>query len=178
MPARFDLITVDAVEPRATAAPIIEGTDFVVELDEDDGRWLVLASPTLPQRFGLQRSDAREVSARPGSLEDVFDGCITIPVADPSVTSQFFSSALELSVSGQHLEVDGRAVMRIVEGSAVPSNVHLDFICEVDEFGDEVDRLLSLGATRIGPHRSAYWGESQIFMGAGGGLFCLNAYPD
>lgn len=97
MPTRFDLIAVDAVEPRETAAPFIERSDFRIELDEDDGRWLVLASPTQLQRLGLQRSDHREVAARKGSLDDVLGGGLTLEVADPTTTAEFFRAAFGLA---------------------------------------------------------------------------------
>lgn len=73
------------------------------------------------------------------------------------------------------MELDGRPVLRLVQGTPQPSNLHLDPVCALDEFTGEVERLHDLGATRIGPHHSVHWGESQIFAGRGGGIFCLNA---
>lgn len=178
---RFDLITVDVVEPRATAASLVAwDTQFSVELDEDDGRWLVVAEPN-GRRFGLQRSDGREVRARAGSIDDVRDGCVPLVVSDVDASAAFFCAALGLEIEPSlqgRLVFDGRPVIRLVESVPVRSSVHLDVICDPSEFAIEADRLLDLGATRIGPLRSAAWGTSQIFAAPSGGVFCLNAYSE
>lgn len=181
MAMRFDLITIDVVEPRQTAAGLIASEPhFSIELDEDDGRWLVVAEAH-GRRFGLQRSDRREVDARVGSIEDVGDGCVSLSVTAVHTSERFFCDAMGLAVDVQsgpdrRLTLDGVPVIQLVEAAPVASNVHLDFVCGTEEFATEADRLLDLGATRMGPLRSAEWGTSQIFTAPGGGVFCLNAY--
>jgi len=179
MALTFDLITVDVAEPRLTAAAIMaDNPELAVELDEDDGRWLVLASANDQRRFGLQRSDAREVAARIGTIDDVLDGCITLSVADIDIARSFFSDAVGLSVAGDRLEFNGAPVIELVAAPPLPSNLHLDFACQPEEFSAEIARLLDHRATRIGPPHSAVWGASQVFVAPAGGVFCLNAYVD
>ncbi len=179
MSIRFDLITIDVVEPREAAAEAMAARpELIVELDEDDGRWLVLASKVDARRFGLQRSDAREVAARTGSVDDVLDGCMLLSVPDVSVAADFFAEATELVANQRCLERDGVIVLELREAPVRRSNLHLDLACDPTAFDLEIERLLDLGATRIGPRQSAHWGESQIFTAPGGSIFCLNAYID
>ncbi len=176
VPARFDLITVDVMNPRSSAAELVKRGDFEIELDEDNGRWLVVTSTVDTRRFGLQRSDPREVEAREGGLSAVLDGCVTLRTHAPDRVAEFFRRAAGLSGTGRTLSLDDRPVIEIADGAATPSNIHLDLVCLRSEFESESDRLLELGATRVGPPRSAHWGDTQIFRDPGGGLFCLNAY--
>lgn len=183
MGMRFDLITVDVADPRTAAAELVASEpQFEIELDEDDGRWLVVAEPD-GRRFGFQRSDEREVRSRAGSIDDVRDGCVPLAVSDLDTGAAFFGEALGLAGGtlrddGRFLEREGVPVIELVEAAAVPSNIHLDFVCAPGEFAAEADRLLDLGATRMGPLRTAEWGTSQIFLAPSGGVFCLNAYSD
>jgi len=179
MPIRFDLITIDVVEPRLTAAAVMaEHPEMRIELDEDDGRWLVLASTIDARRFGLQRSDAREIEVRSGSIDDVLDGCMTLPVPDAALVGAFFDAATELVFHESQLESNGVPVLTLRVSPLERSNLHLDLACDPAEFDMELERLLDSGATRIGPRQSAHWGESQIFASPGGNLFCLNAYVE
>lgn len=176
MNSRFDLITVDVVEPRSMAATLVERGPLQIELDEDDGRWLVVASTVDTRRFGLQRSDRREVEARAGSLDDVIDGYITLRTPDPDRLATFVRAVLGAAGGGRIVRLDDRDVVRVADGHAGPSNIHLDLACDPVDFTAELERMLNLGATRIGPSRREHWGTTQIFASPGGHLFCLNAY--
>lgn len=60
----FDLITVDVVDPRAAARFWCDLLGLVVQQDEDDGRWVVVAEPGGSRLLGFQRSSETEVAAR------------------------------------------------------------------------------------------------------------------
>ena len=63
MAIAFDLVTLDAPEPRRLADFWAALLDLVVTEDEDDGRWIVLSTRSDVRRLGIQRGDVR-----PGSV--------------------------------------------------------------------------------------------------------------
>ena len=59
MAMEFDLVTLDAPDPRRLADFWAAVLDLVVTEDEDDGRWIVLSSHEGERRLGIQRGESR-----------------------------------------------------------------------------------------------------------------------
>jgi hypothetical protein len=185
----FDLITINVADPRAMARTLV---DLIVLEDEDDGRWLALGTPAGVRQIGLQRADPREIG-RAGSsrvtvnLRQPF--VAEFAVLDPVRSSTFWCAAAGLEpidgVDPDRRELcvaDGTPAMRFVRTdpsslvTMVPASVHLDLACEPDHFDAEIDRLLDLGAIRIGPRTEAPYGLGQMLIDPDGIVFCENAY--
>ncbi len=56
------------------------------------------------------------------------------------------------------------------------SQLHIDLVCDVTDFDKEVDRIVDLGAVRLGPQRTEHFGRGQILLDPDGIVFCHNAY--
>jgi shikimate kinase len=56
--------------------------------------------------------------------------------------------------------------------------VHLDLECPLDAFDGEVDRLIDLGAVRLGTKRVEHFASGQIFTDPNGLVFCQNGYTE
>jgi shikimate kinase len=56
--------------------------------------------------------------------------------------------------------------------------VHLDLECPLDAFDSEVERLIDLGAVRLGTKRVEHFASGQIFTDPNGLVFCQNGYTE
>jgi hypothetical protein len=140
-------------------------------------------------------------TTRPSSYFDVamFD------VLNPADTAEFWMAAaglVQLDPSNQHPsnqhfgeQVVDRSVERVVLGTPTGTRlvgfqrvtaaslgtrtrdrVHIDLECPLESFAREVDRMIDLGAVRIGPARVEHFATSQIFTDPNGLVFCQNGY--
>lgn len=119
----------------------------------------------------------------------------TIDAADSKLLVSFWSNALELVVTED--EDDGRwtvlgdataprqlGIQRISDlAAAVPSwtgaakpRVHLDLACSPAEVIEQVERLISLGATRLRDDRNEAYGFIATLADPEGNVFDLCAY--
>lgn len=65
--ARFDIVTIDAVDTRALARFWCAVLDATIVEDEDDARWLCLAAAGGRRVLGLQRTSTESAARRPTS---------------------------------------------------------------------------------------------------------------
>ncbi len=134
------------------------------------------------------------MSSTPAPSQSSFD-IVTIDAVDAVELAGFWGRALDLSVV-QH-EDDGRWIVlgstlrprvlglqRIVglsraaahwEGNA-KARVHLDLVCDVGNFVDEVKRLIDLGAARLRLDRVESYGSIATLADPEGNVFDLCAY--
>jgi hypothetical protein len=233
----IDLITLDSPNPRRTAAFWCALVDLDVQLDEDNGRWLVLEDRTGHRVIGIQRSDSRELASRaatrvvlnvsmPGQLiaaetdravslgaTVIGDELLTDPdgarfrfdpyageqsafdvpvffVLDPSTAAPFWCAVAGLVV----LEQQGaRLILGTPTGTRLlafhecdagliaqrpRARAHIDLECELADFDAEVERLIDLGAVRLGPKRVEHFASGQIMVDPDGLVFCQNGYTE
>ncbi len=239
----LDLVTLDAADPRTVAQFWCAFACLRSQLNEDDGRWMVLEDDSGHRVIGLQRSDPRELAARSVSrvMLDVrcADGTLaatiaravelganlesharsgaamlidpggtrfrlrasgteplgvtfdvaTFGVLDPSASAEFWCAAA--GVVQLHGHGNERAVLGTSDGirlvgferasaEAIAANmrarVHIDLECLLPHFDAEVDRLIDLGAVRLGAKRVEHFAWGQILVDPDGLVFCQNAY--
>ncbi len=121
---------------------------------------------------------------------------VTLDARDAEALVLFWSRALGLVVT--ETEDDGRwtvlgdadgsrrlGIQRVDETESGPAavwagptkaRVHIDLSCEIDEFEDEVDRLLGLGAVRLRDDRVESYGAIATLADPEGNIFDLCAY--
>jgi predicted enzyme related to lactoylglutathione lyase len=120
---------------------------------------------------------------------------VTLDARHAPTLVAFWAAALGLHVS--ETEDDGRwTVLSDAEGIrrlgiqriadlqfSVPEfvgpgkpRIHLDVVCDVPEFLDEVERLVTLGATRLRPDRQETYGSIATMADPEGNVFDLCAY--
>ncbi|MFF1904946.1 VOC family protein [Kitasatospora sp. NPDC058218] len=90
---------------------------------------------------------------------------VTIDCADPFELAEFWAKVLDSSVSEDDnpgdpealVESPGAALLfiRVPEGKAAKNRVHLDLQPQDRNRDEEVERLLALGATVVGDHRTS-----------------------
>jgi catechol 2,3-dioxygenase-like lactoylglutathione lyase family enzyme len=84
MAARFDLVTVDSLEPDALAAFWAAALDLHEVEREDGNRWIVLADGDGTRRLGIQRGISRsgsihlDLSCRPGEFDAELDRLLAL----------------------------------------------------------------------------------------------------
>lgn len=109
---------------------------------------------------------------------------VTFDVPEPESAAVFWRAALGL-VELQREDVDrwivvGQAdgVRRIglQRGAAKPGGVHLDLVCALGDFDDELERLLALDARLMAPPRRESYGAIANLVDPFGYLFDLCAY--
>lgn len=144
------------------------------------------------RRLGATRGARRRQLISPGGvsvyfLDDASGNaggvrCV-VEVLDPVVAAGFWADVTGLHLTASNpvrvdlgREPEGFIAFRRADTPSSLSLVHWDLECTVDDFDTEVARLLSLGATRVGPKRQAHFGASQIMTDPQGLLFCANAY--
>lgn len=147
---------------------------------------------TSAKKLGAARGARRRQRISPGGVTVQFlddasghaDGirCV-VDVVDPVAAAGFWADVTGLHVTASNpIRIDvGREpesfiAFRRADQPASPTPIHWDLECEVDDFDEEIGRLLTLGATRIGPKRQAHFGIGQIMADPQGLLFCANAY--
>jgi hypothetical protein len=232
----IDLITLDSPNPRRTAAFWSALVDLDVQLDEDNGRWIVLEDRTGHRVIGIQRSDEREVASRTATRvilditmpEELFEAeteraislgatvvgdgysladpdgnrfdfmagygsqsAFDLPVfwvLDPDEAASFWCEAAGLDVlvqgaarlllgtpTGQRLLAFRECEADLI--AARPrARAHIDLECTLDHFDAEVDRLIDLGAVRLGAKRVEHFASGQIMVDPNGLVFCQNGY--
>lgn len=109
---------------------------------------------------------------------------VTLDVEHPDATAAFWSDALGL-VETEREDVDRWIVLSSADGvrriglqhgAHRPGSVHLDLVCDPDEFAAERERLLSLGAAETRPPRTEPYGSIANLADPEGNLFDLCAY--
>lgn len=90
---------------------------------------------------------------------------VTIDCAEPFELAEFWAKVLDSSVSEDDnpgdpealVESPGAALLfiRVPEGKAAKNRVHLDLQPQDRNRDEEVERLLALGATVVGDHRTS-----------------------
>jgi predicted enzyme related to lactoylglutathione lyase len=109
---------------------------------------------------------------------------VTIDTPDPRRVAVFWCAALELSVvededDGRWLVLADSAGARRIglqRGVHRAGGVHLDLVCEVDDFASERARLIELGAGEVSPSRNEPYGSIANLADPDGNLFDLCAY--
>lgn len=111
---------------------------------------------------------------------------VTFDSPDIERAAAFWSAALGLHETEREdgdrwiVLSDAHGVRRIglQQGPAEPGTVHLDLVCAPGEFDDEVQRLLTLGATVVVPPRHESYGSIINLRDPDGNTFDLCAYVD
>ncbi len=108
---------------------------------------------------------------------------VTFDTTNTDDLARFWADALSLveveREDGDRWIVLGTATTRVLgfqRGEAVAGAVHLDLRCGVDEFADERDRLIGLGATELEPARQEPYGWIANLADPAGYAFDLCAY--
>ena len=110
---------------------------------------------------------------------------VTIDTPNTDALAIFWSAALGLEEVEREdidrwivLAQPGSALRRLgfQKGDHRAGGVHLDLVCDVADFDDEVARLLALGATAERPPRSEPYGKIANLADPDGNLFDLNSY--
>lgn len=73
-------------------------------------------------------------------------------------------------------DVEGRRRIGLQSGATRPGSMHLDLACAPAEFDAELDRIIALGATTVGPARRETYGSIANLADPDGNLFDLCAY--
>lgn len=92
---------------------------------------------------------------------------VTLDSPAPDRAAEFWCAALHLHETEREdgdrwiVLSDGDGLRRIglQRGSARPGTVHLDLVCEMEEFDGERARLLAIGATELAPARTMSYGR-------------------
>ncbi len=111
---------------------------------------------------------------------------VTLDSPDTERAAIFWSAALGLHETQREdgdrwiVLSDAAEVRRIglQRGPVRAGTVHLDLVCEPSEFGDEVRRLLSLGARLVTDARHESYGSIVNLTDPDGNAFDLCAYAD
>jgi shikimate kinase len=123
---------------------------------------------------------------QPASSFDV----ATFDVLDPSSAAAFWIAAtglVTLESSEDHVVVGLPGGSRLLgfRGASADSlaartrdRIHIDLECPLDVFDDEVNRLIDLGAVRLGTKRVEHFASGQIFTDPNGVVFCQNGYTE
>jgi len=109
---------------------------------------------------------------------------VTLDAPSPNRSAQFWSAALGLTETEREdgdrwiVLSDPAGVRRlgIQRGEAAPGRMHLDLVCEPDEFESERARLKALGADERRPARVEPYGAIANLADPDGYLFDLCAY--
>ncbi len=109
---------------------------------------------------------------------------VTLDSPDPDAAARFWCAALDLVVSER--EDDGRWVVLsdadgvrrvgLQRGATVAGSVHLDLVCEVDEFDASLRRLVAEGAVVLAAPRLEPYGRIVNLTDPDGNPFDLCAY--
>ena len=109
---------------------------------------------------------------------------VTFDVPEPELAAAFWRAALGL-VELQREDVDrwivvgdadGVRRIGLQRGAPKPGGVHLDLVCAVGDFDDELERLLGLGGHLMSPPRRESYGAIANLVDPFGYLFDLCAY--
>lgn len=73
-------------------------------------------------------------------------------------------------------ESDGTRRLGLQRGTTRPGGIHLDLVCDLADFGAEVDRLIGLGARLVAPTRTEPYGSIANLVDPFGYIFDLCAY--
>lgn len=137
----------------------------------------------------LSRSSLRHRQSRCDAYDRAmpirFD-LVTLNVADPDRMAAFWSEALGLHETEREdgdrwvvlSSADDVRRIGLQRGTPIRGSVHLDLACAHDEFDDELDRLVRLGAISVGPPRNEHYGSIANLADPEGNLFDLCAYSD
>jgi catechol 2,3-dioxygenase-like lactoylglutathione lyase family enzyme len=233
----IDLITLDSPNPRRTAAFWCAFVDLDIQLDEDNGRWIVLEDRSGHRVIGLQRSDERELASRAatrvvldvvmpaglieaeteravslgataldhgflldpdGARFELLSGdratsAFDIPVffvLDPAAAAEFWCAVAGLVIlehAGARLVVGTPTGVRLLAfhecdpdliAQRPRARAHIDLECDLADFDSEVDRLIDLGAVRLGAKRVEHFASGQILVDPNGLVFCQNGYTE
>lgn len=109
---------------------------------------------------------------------------VTLDSPDPDAVARFWCAALELVVSqreddGRWLvlsDSDGIRRLGLQRGAAVVGSIHLDLVCEADEFDGSLQRLVEEGAVALAAPRTEPYGRIVNLADPDGNLFDLCAY--
>ena len=109
---------------------------------------------------------------------------VTLDAPDPDLAAAFWSAALALHETEREdgnrwialSDASGTRRIGLQRGSARPGSVHLDVVCDADEFVREHRRLLALGASELGPPRHEPYGSIVNLADPDGNAFDLCAY--
>lgn len=109
---------------------------------------------------------------------------VTIDCPQPEAASVFWSAALDLHETEREdgdrwivlSDAAGTRRIGLQRGPRRSGGVHLDLRCGVDEFDDEVARLLALGAAQVSPARNEPYGSIVNLADPDGYAFDLCAY--
>lgn len=109
---------------------------------------------------------------------------VTLDAPDTEAIARFWSAALELhEVEREDVDrwivladVGGVRRIGIQRGEARPGSVHLDLVCELDEFDGELTRLRGLGATVVSDPRHEPYGSIVNLADPAGNPVDLCAY--
>ena len=109
---------------------------------------------------------------------------VTIDAADTDAIAAFWSAALDLHEVEREdgnrwivlADVDGRRRLGVQSGVQRPGSMHLDLVCDIDDFDAELVRIVRLGAVQLGPPRIEPYGSIANLADPDGNLFDLCAY--
>jgi predicted enzyme related to lactoylglutathione lyase len=109
---------------------------------------------------------------------------VTIDTPDTERLAVFWCAVLDLHESEREdgdrwlvlSSADGHRRVGLQRGAHRPGGTHLDLVCEVDEFGAEVARLVALGARLVAPVRAESYGSIANLADPDGNAFDLCAY--
>jgi predicted enzyme related to lactoylglutathione lyase len=73
-------------------------------------------------------------------------------------------------------DASGRRRMGVQTGATRPGSMHLDVACAPDDFDDELERIVGLGAEQIGASRHEPYGSIVNLLDPDGNPFDLCAY--
>jgi len=116
-------------------------------------------------------------------MSSTFD-LVTIDSPQPDVLASFWCAALSLHETQREdddrwlvlSDVTGVRRIGLQRGAHMPSGIHLDLVCRLDEFTGEVARLVALGAGLAHPLRHEPYGSIANLTDPDGNQFDLCAY--
>ncbi len=164
----------------AGSSPVSPTNEFLRSTDQPRVR--------TPRGFLLPEPDLRSTSMA-GARFDL----VTVDCVDTAGLARYWTAAVNLVelqteddgrwiVLGE-LDANGSAVRRMgLQRIEKPVNergrFHLDLECSLDEFDDEIERLLALGASLVRPVRRETYGLIANMNDPEGNLFDVCAYVD
>jgi predicted enzyme related to lactoylglutathione lyase len=109
---------------------------------------------------------------------------VTMDSSAPDDLAKFWSAALTMVETEREDgdrwivlgSVDGTRHIGIQRGTERRGSIHLDLVCELDEFDDELARLVGLGAIALSPSRHEPYGSIANLADPHGNPFDLCAY--
>ena len=109
---------------------------------------------------------------------------VTIDCPQPDLAAAFWSAALVLHETEREdgdrwivlSDATGTRRLGLQRGPSRPGGTHLDVLCAVDEFDDEVARLVSIGAALVAPARREPYGSIANLVDPDDNAFDLCAY--